>query len=287
MTSGPRRDLHEQNRRSWNEATRAHNSHKGDQARFFRDGGSTLFPEEVELLGDLSGKALVHLQCNAGQDSLSLARLGALVTGVDISDEAIEFARLLSRDSGIAAEFVRADVYDWLREAAAGSPRFDIAFSSYGALVWLSDLAAWAKGIAASLAPAGRLVVVDFHPFASTFETDWRHLYPYFGGGQATTWEEGIGDYVAAAGEALVPWGYEEGTVAFKNPHASSEFTWTVGDMVEAVLGAGLRLETFREYPYSNGARQFEGMAEGHGRRFYPPAYVPSLPLMFGFSARR
>ena len=89
-----RRPLHEQNRLAWNEATRAHNSHKGDQAAFLRGGGSTLFPEEIELLGDLRDRPLVHLQCNAGQDTLSIAsRLGARVTGVDISDEAIDFAR--------------------------------------------------------------------------------------------------------------------------------------------------------------------------------------------------
>src|SRR3954469_18087017 len=95
-----RKDMHEDNRRSWNAATDAHNSHKADQAAFFRDGGSTLYPEEIELLGDLHGKSLVHLQCNAGQDTLSLAGLGATVTGVDISDTAISFAQQLSTDTG-------------------------------------------------------------------------------------------------------------------------------------------------------------------------------------------
>src|SRR5437016_320404 len=105
-----RKELHEENRRAWNVATEAHNSHKHDQAAFFRAGGSTLFPEELELLGDVAGQTLVHLQCNAGQDTLSLARRGAIVTGVDISDTAIDFARQLSADSGIPASFERADV---------------------------------------------------------------------------------------------------------------------------------------------------------------------------------
>ena len=116
------RHLHETNRKSWNTATRAHNSHKKDQAAFLRAGGSTLFPEEIELLGPIDGFQLVHLQCNAGQDSLSLAALGAEVTGVDISDEAINFARKLSTDSGISAHFVRADIYDWLAETKQQSP---------------------------------------------------------------------------------------------------------------------------------------------------------------------
>ena len=105
-----KKDLHEANRLSWNAATRAHNSHKGDQARFLREGGSTLHPEELELLGELRGRSLLHLQCNSGQDTLSLAARGALVTGVDISDEAISFARRLSADSGLPATFERAFV---------------------------------------------------------------------------------------------------------------------------------------------------------------------------------
>src|SRR5690242_3739635 len=105
-----RKEFHEDNRLAWNEATIAHNSHKGDQAAFFCNGGTTLRPEEVHLLGNIQGLSLVHLQCNAGQDTLSLARLGATVTGVDISDTAIDFARQLAHDSGIAATFLRADV---------------------------------------------------------------------------------------------------------------------------------------------------------------------------------
>src|SRR5918998_3195886 len=99
--------MHEENRQSWNAATEAHNSHKRDQAAFLRNGGSTLFPEEIALLGDIAGRTLMHLQCNAGQDSLSLAARGAIVTGVDISDTAIAFARQLSADADISATFHR------------------------------------------------------------------------------------------------------------------------------------------------------------------------------------
>lgn len=165
-----RKDLHEANRLSWNAATQAHNSHKIDQAGFLRRGGSTLFAEELALLGDVRGLRIAHLQCNAGQDSLSLAALGALVTGVDISDEAIAFARRLSTDSGIAANFTRADIYDWLeREAAENPASYDIAFSSYGFLCWLSDLTVWAKGIHAILKPGGR--------FAGSGISSLRHVF--------------------------------------------------------------------------------------------------------------
>src|SRR5690606_31628579 len=116
---------HEQNRRSWNAVTPAHNSHKRDQAGFLRSGGSTLFPDELELLGTITRQRLLQRQCNCVQDALCLAALGAHVTGVDISDAAIELARALSSDSGIAATFERDDVLPWLERTAARGERFD------------------------------------------------------------------------------------------------------------------------------------------------------------------
>jgi SAM-dependent methyltransferase len=290
-----RKELHEQNRISWNLATEAHNSHKVEQAKFFREGGSTLFPEEIELLGDIRGKSLVHLQCNAGQDTLSLARLGANVTGVDISDTAIEFARKLSEEAGIAATFHRADVYDWMEETAKGEERFDVAFSSYGAVIWLSDIAKWARGIASILKPGGRFVLVEFHPYWMTLEGDWENpeagewklTYPYFQHGRGMYWDEGIGDYVAMSGEALAPMGFVEGVQDFKNPHPVTEFQWNISEVITAFLEAGMTLEAFKEYPYSNGGRLFPGMKEGEGNRFYPPETTPSLPLMYGLAARK
>jgi SAM-dependent methyltransferase len=282
-----KRDLHEENRLSWNEATRAHNSHKGDQARFLREGGSTLFPEEVELLGPLRGSSLLHLQCNSGQDTLSLARLGATVTGVDISDEAVAVARRLSEESRIPGEFHRADIYDWLAEAARGAPRFDVVFSSYGAVYWLSDLAGWASGIASVLRPAGRFVLVEFHPTMWIFDEDLRHAYPYSTSGEPISEAQGVNDYVAASAAGLSPWHYEEGVKDFKNPHRCHSFPWGLGDMVTALLDAGLAIEALKEYPYSNGCKPFRTMRMEPGRRFYPPEGVPSLPMMFGVVARK
>ena len=280
-----RKDIHQENRVSWNEATKAHNSHKRDQAAFFREGGNTLYPEEIELLGDLEGVSIVHLQCNSGQDTLSLARNGGTVIGVDISDTAIDFARQLSSDSGILATFVRADVYDWLADAADENERFDIVFSSYGALVWLSDVAAWAKGVSTILAPGGKLVLVDFHPFAMVYDWDWTLKYQYFAQGNVLEFDDGIGDYVAMSGNCLAPSGYLEGVVDFKNPHPVKEFQWSIDEIISAVLEAGLSLKVYHEYPYSNGARLFKSMREEVGGRFYPPSGFPSLPLMYGLLA--
>ena len=276
-------EMHEQNRRSWNHATRAHNSHKGDQAAFFREGGSTLFPEELELLGEVRGQRVVHLQCNAGQDSLSIAQLGAVVTGVDISDEAVDFAAGLSRDSGIAADFVRADVYDWFRDAEP--ERWDVVFSSYGAKSWLSDLGAWGRGVARVLRPGGRFVTVEFHPLLAAVSREWSLTYPYFGG-VPKRWEEGIGDYVADSGDGLALSAYAPGIEAFVNPEPIYEFAWGLADVVTALVDAGLVLEALREYPFANGWRAASEMRI-EGRRAYPPERVSTIPLMYGIAARK
>jgi SAM-dependent methyltransferase len=281
------RPLHQENRLAWNAATVAHNSHKADQARFLREGGTTLFPEEMELLGEIEGASLVHLQCNAGQDSLCLARLGATVTGVDISDEAIGFARRLSAESGIPATFVRADVYDWLAEAAVGPERYDVVFTSYGVLVWLSDIRSWASGIAAVLKPGGRFVLVEFHPFAMVFDWDWSHKHPYFAGGEPQTYEHGVGDYVALSGGALAPSGYLDGIRDFVNPHRGHEFQWGIGEVATALLEAGLLIAALREYPYMNAARLFDRMRELPGKQMVPPEDIPNLPLMYGLVAMK
>ncbi len=285
--SPPHGDLHEANRRSWNAATAAHNSHKGDQAAFLRAGGSTLFPEELELLGEIGGRSLVHLQCNAGQDTLCLARLGARATGVDISDEAVAFARRLSDESGVAAEFERADVYDWLRRAREDGRRFDVAFSSYGVLPWLSDLRAWAWGIADVLAPGGRFVLMEFHPVLAMFDVDLSLRHPYSSGGAPQPFAEGIGDYVADSGAALVPGDTAGGVEEFRNPHPSYEFSWGMADVLQALLDAGLQLSAIREWTYSNGWKPFDAMHPEPGRRWRLPDGVPALPLMFGLVAHK
>ncbi|HVI00493.1 MAG TPA: PhzF family phenazine biosynthesis isomerase, partial [Enhygromyxa sp.] len=287
-----RRDLHEDNRRSWNAATPVHNQHKQDQAGFLRAGNELLFAEDYELLGPLTGKALLHLQCNSGQDSLCLARHGARVTGVDISDEAIEFARALARDSGIPASFERADIYDWLPQAAAQGRRFDIVYSSYGWLGWLSDLREWARGVASVLRPGGQLVVLEFHPFVWMFDEQRRLTFSYSGAraGEVIENPDGIGDYVAAAGEALAPSGFTESPDKFVNPHPVHEFAWTIADLLAAVREAGLTLECFEEWDHSNGCKPYAELVrvdDHDGRRWTTAPGQPRIPMMLGLRARK
>lgn len=287
--SGPMRDLHERNRTAWNLATDAHNSHKGDQATFFREGGNTLHAEESELLGDVSGKRVVHLQCNAGQDTLSIAQLGADVIGVDISDTAVAFARELSEESGVAAEFVREDVYDWLARSAGSGPQFDIAFSSYGAVVWLSDLRTWANDISSILRPSGRCVVVDFHPMSMCLNDDWELQFAYSsfdGTAEHVYWENGIGDYVALQMKQAEPDAELPGVQDFVNPHPSYEFSWGLADILGAFLQAGMRITEVREYPYSN-AGHIPGLRLNQHGKWIPPERIPAIPLMYGIVAEK
>ena len=266
-------------RESWNIATRHHNAHKGDQAAFLRAGGEVLFDEELDLLGPLGGRRLVHLQCNSGQDSLALVRRGAAVTGVDFSPEAIAFARGLSTQTGLAAEFVEAELLAWL---ASTDARFDLAFSSYGAVGWLPDLDAWARGIARVLAPGGRFVYVEFHPLLWSVGPALRlDGDDYFA---EAPFDEPVGDYVARSGPGLhAPADAAPGA----NPVAARAWQYGLGGIVSALLRAGLALETLREYPHANGCRVHDALELGPDRRWRWPAGTARVPLMFGLAATR
>lgn len=152
------------NRAHWAELARIHTQPSGyyDLERF-RAGGLSLRRLMLDELGDVRGKTLLHLQCHIGLDTLSWARLGARVTGVDFCEEALAIARQLAADCALDAEFLCADVDD----STAGLGRtFDIVFTSFGTTTWLPDLDRWAALIARSLAPGGTFYIMDGHPFS-------------------------------------------------------------------------------------------------------------------------
>ena len=149
------------NRELWDAWTGIHRGSAFYGVDAFLSGESSLSGIEREAVGDVSGKRLLHLQCHFGMDSLSWARLGAEVTGVDFSPRAIDAARDLAVQAGLEAEFLCADV---TRLPAAWSGRFDIVFTSYGVLPWLPDLVSWAGTIARVLRPGGAFHLVEFHP---------------------------------------------------------------------------------------------------------------------------
>lgn len=275
MTTSERK---EKTRQSWNWATRNHNSHKGDQAAFFRGGGDVLFPEELELLCDFAGRSLVHLQCNAGQDTLCLARRGAVATGVDFSDEAIGFARELSVQSHIPARFVEAEIIDWMHKT---DERFDLAFASYGVIGWHEDPREWMRGAARVLKPGGSLVYVEFHPLIWSYgpKLDLRGD-DYFA---RDPFLAPVGDYVAESAGGLWP----VVDAAKENDIPAYSYQHTFAEIIEACISAGLQLEILREYPYSNGYRPSPLLIPEDGRRWIWPPGQARLPLMFGLRAKK
>lgn len=265
-------------RASWDAATAQHNRHKGNQAAFLRSGGLTLHAEERGLLGDLTGLDVVHLQCNAGPDTLGLVRLGARATGVDLSGEATRAARALSQETGLQATFEEAEVVSWLSTTPA---RFDVAFASYGALPWIADPLAWMRGVHRVLRPGGRLVVVEFHPLVWSLG-DALDLSgdSYFHKGPYT---QPVGDYVAAGALPFARTPAPE----FDNPHAATAWQHTVADLVTAVVGAGLQLTGLHEWAESPFCRLSPGLVStGEGRWGFPEG-KPAVPLLLRLTARR
>ena len=151
----------ESNRESWNKRTAVHKDSAFYDLDAFKKGRSSLNAIELEGLGDVSGRSLLHLQCHFGMDTLSWQRLGAQCVGVDLSDEAIKLAREINTELGLDARFVCCNVYD-LPEHLDGS--FDIVFTSYGTIGWLPDLDKWAAVVARYLTPGGVFYIADFHP---------------------------------------------------------------------------------------------------------------------------
>lgn len=233
------RDRMAANERLWDDRVEVHRDSAFYDVDGFRAGAGSLRPIELELLGDVAGRGLLHLQCHFGLDSLSLARLGARVTGVDFSEPAIALARSLAAEVGLEARFVRSNVYDLTRVL---HEQFDVVFTSYGVLCWLPDLTGWARVVARFLRPGGTFVIVDGHPVAECFEEVDGRLeltYPLF---QRESFD-------------IVTTGTYADASARLTPRENHQWAWTVAGMVSSLIGAGLRVEELRELPLSHWQR--------------------------------
>ena len=220
------------NQAAWNEKTKLHVDSEFYRHDDFLKGANSLQAIELELLGDLKGKKIVHLQCHFGQDTLSMARMGASVTGLDFSEEAIRVARETASLLNINADFVCCDLYD-APQFLKGE--FDIVFTSYGTVGWLPDLEKWAKVVAQYVKPGGEFFIIDFHPVLWMFDNEFSYLqYSYFN----------KMDIV----ETL------DGTYADKQaPIQTKTISWnhSLSDIINNLLKQGLQLQVFKEYDYS------------------------------------
>jgi SAM-dependent methyltransferase len=237
-------DYQQINKDSWNKRTDAHWESDFYDVQGFLDGKSSLNDIELSLLGNIQGKKLLHLQCHFGQDTLSLGRMGANVTGVDLSDRAIARANELSGAAGIPAEFICCDLYDL---PAHLQDTFDIVFSSYGTVGWLPDLDRWASLINRYLKPGGRFIFAEFHPVVWMFDNDFTTVqYNYF------------------KDEAIVE--NESGTYANREaPISHQSVTWnhSLSEVMGSLLKQGMQIRQFHEYDYSpyncfNATEEFE-----------------------------
>lgn len=206
--------------------------------------------------------------------------------GSGFYDQIITMCQKVGFSPQVAQEAVQMQTIVWL-EKPVNKDKFDIAFSSYGAICWISDLNLWATRIASVLKKGGRLVLMEFHPVAMIFDIDGRHKFPYFRNGEPETWEDGVSDYVAESSASLAPEDNQDGIQNFLNPYRSHEFQWGMGEIITALLQAELTLVTFKEYPYSNGWKPFEDMKQEPGRRWFSPENIPNIPLMYSLVAMK
>ncbi len=228
-------DCLQKNRDLWNELTPIHARSDFYDVAGFKRGQCTLKSIELEELGDVTGKSLLHLQCHFGLDTLSWARLGAQVTGVDFSDKAIDLARSLSKELGIKADFVCSNIYalpDVLRD------QFDIVFTSYGILTWLPDLPRWAEVIAHFLKPGGNFYMVEIHRLLEVFDdsadsTELKVTHSYFPSHEPLKYE--------------MTGSYADSSVLLDN--ASYEWTHSLGEVISALTTTGLRIDFLHEFP--------------------------------------
>jgi len=236
----------------------------------FRAGKNKLNALEREEMGEVAGLTLLHLMCHFGMDTLSWARLGAAVTGIDFSPEAIRMARELSDETGVPGRFICSELYEL---PAHLDETFDRVFSSYGVLAWLPDLPGWARIVARYLKPGGRFYLAEFHPAAMLFddmveEPEWRVGYDYFAEGPVRF--EINGSYADPAAEVRATHSYE--------------WFYPLGKVVTALTEAGLRLEFLHEHPYTV-YRQFPFVTEGEDGLWRLPEGMLRVPLLFSLRA--
>lgn len=263
----PKRPETEQNRAVWDRRVAIHMASAFYDVPGFKAGRNSLNPIELDLLGEVKGLSVLHLQCHFGQDSISLSRMGAEVTGVDFSPKAIEAGRALAEALGTTTRFVCCDVYD-LPQHLNG--QFDIVFTSYGTIGWLPDLEPWAKIVAHFLKPGGRFVMADFHPVLWMFEDSFQTLhYSYFNTGPIV--EESQGTY-AEPSAALQ-------TTATGWNHAFSE-------LLGCLLRNDLQLQDFREFDHSP-YNCFPGMVQEMAGQWIFPQHGRKLPLVYAFCMQK
>lgn len=241
------RDYSQINKRWWDSATPVHATSKFYGLDSFKKGKTSLQKIEIDELGNVKGKAMLHLLCHFGMDSLSWARRGAIVTGVDLSKESIKLAKKISRQTKTPAKFISSDIYDLPQVL---DQKFDIVFCSYGVILWLQSLKKFAKIVKQFLNDDGFFYIVDTHPFTNVLSYDFKFGYKYFDKG---------------------PYFDDSGTYADWNENVKGgAYLWnhTMSEIIDAFVSQGLKIEYIHEFPFST-YDQFEGLMEKNKKGQY------------------
>jgi SAM-dependent methyltransferase len=255
------------NKDSWNKRTAHHVESEFYDVKSFLAGSTSLNSIELELLGELKDKSILHLQCHFGQDSISLSRLGAEVVGVDLSNEAIETANKLAKETNAKAQFICCDIYDLPKHL---DQEFDIVFTSYGTIGWLPDLDKWAAVISKFLKPNGKFVFVEFHPVVWMFDDNFEKVgYNYFNTGPIVETETGTyADRSADLNQEYVCWN-----------HSMSE-------VVSSLIQNQLTINSFEEYDYSP-YDCFQHTVEFEPRKFRIKHLGNKIPMVYSVVAEK
>ena len=270
MITNEDRDRMRVNSRDWNDAVAVHRASAFYDVAGFKTGAVKLNALERGEVGDVSGKSLLHLQCHFGMDTLSWARLGASVTGMDYSEQAIRAAGELAAECGLEGRFICCNLYDL---PAHLDGQFDIVYTSYGVLCWLPDLREWARIAASYVKPGGFFYIAEFHPFAYVFDDESDHLayrYPYFQT-QPIRWEL-AGTYTGPEDKL--------------DKHVDYEWTYRLGEVMTALIDAGLRLEFVHEHPFTV-YPQLPFLEKTGPMRWGFPGDAQPIPLMFSLKAHK
>jgi SAM-dependent methyltransferase len=259
----------EVNRALWDAKTKYHATsafYHMDSDEFI-NGRSSLNEIELGLLGDVKGKNILHLQCHFGQDTLSLARLGARATGVDFSGEAIKKAEELNAQLGLNCKFICTDIYELPTKLGE---QFDIVYTSYGVIGWLPDMKRWAQIVSRYLKPGGKFVFIEFHPMVWMFNNNFTSIqYSYFN-------KEAIVETLS-------------GTYADRSaPIEHQEIGWNhdLSEVIQALIDAGLKMSSFIEYDHSP-YNCFANMVSSEPGKYQIAGLEGKIPMLYSLLAEK
>jgi len=255
------------NRQSWNNRVDAHIQSDFYDMKGFLSGNSSLNAIELELLGDIRDKRILHLQCHFGQDTISLAKEGAKTTGVDLSDKAIRKAKEIAEKCEVNATFICCDIFDLPNHL---NEQFDIVYASYGTIGWLPDLNKWASIVSQFLKPGGEFVFVEFHPVVWMFDDEFKKIeFNYFNSGAMVEAEEGTyADREAKINQEYIVWNH------------------SMSDIINNLIHHGLRIESLDEYDYSP-YDCFKHTVEFEPKKYRIKHLENKIPMVFSLKATK